>query len=77
MEGASDHTGGKDFGCGVSPHVMKTGLETGSMLSFLGSPQAPTENLEYAVNIKIKIQEDKSGITWKKCKFLRISLPCF
>lgn len=77
MEGASENTGGKDFGCEVSPHVVKTGTETGSMLSFLGSPQAPTENLEYTVRIKIKIQGDKSGITWKKCKFFRISLPCF
>lgn len=77
MGGASENTGGKDFRCEVSPHVVKTGIETGSILSFLGSPQAPKENLEYAVGIKIKIQEDKSGITWKKCKFLRISLPCF
>lgn len=77
MAGASENSGGKDSGCGVSPHVGKAGLETGSMTSFLGSPQAPTENLEQAVGIKIKIQEDKLGITWKKRQFLRISLPCF
>ena len=51
------------------------GTETGNMLSFLGLPQAPTENSEYAVRIKIKIPEYKSAITCKACKFLTISPP--
>lgn len=54
----------------MSPCVVNTGTET-------GNTTGPTKNSEYAVRIKMKIQEYKSAITWEDCKCLRIFPPGF